>query len=144
MTETPTNDATQPQGREELRALLFDLLLALAKQEKKPSEIVDAIMSLMPPAGLPVEVNEEALEAARVAFNAFAHGTDEDFVGCLRGALRAALPHAKTEAQVEEALLERLIAEADRESDESESAYDRIRAQRAAEWLRAQEGKSDD
>jgi hypothetical protein len=51
--------ATQPQGREEIRAALAPFLGGSTRLK----EATDAIMSLIPPAGLPVEASEEAVEA---------------------------------------------------------------------------------
>lgn len=98
---TETHGTTPRQGREELRVEIEERFRQIAghavANQLTPSDTLreidratDAIMSLIPPAGLPVEVSEGALEAARVAFKAFSHGTDEDFVGCLRGAINAA------------------------------------------------------
>jgi hypothetical protein len=78
---------TQPQGREELRAKVLHLVgeasntgwlaaakdpsdIAANKSDAKDAEVTDAIMSLIPPAGLPVEVSDEAMD---VFFKAFAY-----------------------------------------------------------------------
>lgn len=84
MAEIEPHLATQPQGREDMREKVLHLVgeasntawlaaakdpsdIAANKSAERDAEIADAIMSLIPPAGLPVEASEEARRAARAA-----------------------------------------------------------------------------